>query len=324
MPTKMIRSPLAYLYALVGALACLSCATRSAEQSTASTTDTLAPLVRHPEEPEPLERPTPPLHLQRPEQKARYMLDHFWDKMDFADTTLIRHPAMEFAFADYCGLLTSFSADEVEGALLRPLEKSEGSMLLFVLSMYRTLLYEAASPIMSEAHYRTILKWAIRSPKVAAAYQEQARLILELLDKNSVGSQATDFIYTTTEGTQRHLKHQKAARTLLVFATPDCPTCSHWLEQLEQAPIIAESIGAGRLGVLVIYLQSSEEQFMQATSNLPSHYEAGYDAEDKIMSAQLYDIKASPTIYLLERGGKVLLKDATRERIIQYLLDYPN
>ncbi|MDO4691505.1 MAG: DUF5106 domain-containing protein [Porphyromonadaceae bacterium] len=320
----MIKPLATCLSTMLMVLGTLSCATRTAEQTSDSSRDASVASARHPQEPEPLDRPTPPLHLQTPEERAEYVLNHFWDKMDFADTALIKHPAMEFAFADYCGLLTSFPADRVEEALLRPLDRSEGSMLIFALSMYRMMLYEANSPIMSEAHYRTILKWAIRSPKVEAAYQEQARLVLELIDKNSVGSQATDFIYTTVEQTQRHLKHQKATRTLLVFATPDCPTCSRTLEELQKTPIIAESINSGRLGVLVIYLQSTQEQFVQAASKLPNYYEVGYDAQDKVVSEQLYDIKASPTMYLLERGGKVLIKDATIERMAQYLLDYSN
>lgn len=37
------------------------------------------------------------------------------------------------------------------------------------------------------------------------------------------------------------------------------------------------------------------------------------------MKKQLYDLKALPTLYLLDSKMKVLLKDAPIERIVEYL-----
>ena len=45
----------------------------------------------------------------------------------------------------------------------------------------------------------------------------------------------------------------------------------------------------------------------------------GYDKKLVIKEKNLYDLKAIPTLYLLDKDKKVLLKDATVAQIDQYL-----
>ena len=44
-----------------------------------------------------------------------------------------------------------------------------------------------------------------------------------------------------------------------------------------------------------------------------------YDAEQTILNQNLYDLKAIPTLYLLDKDKKVLLKDASVGQIEVYL-----
>jgi len=46
----------------------------------------------------------------------------------------------------------------------------------------------------------------------------------------------------------------------------------------------------------------------------------GFDSDSKVLSFNLYDLKASPTIYLLDENKKVLLKDTYLEPVIQYFV----
>lgn len=266
-----------------------------------------------------LERIQIPLHLQSAQEQARYLLAHFWDRTNLTDSTLVAEESVEEAFADYCGLLTSFPAEQVAAEILYPLNQSDGKVLLYALSMYHRYLYQGGSPAMSDEHYRHVLHWAIRSPKVQAAHQEQARLLLDLLDKNAIGTPYTDLIYTSLDGSQHRLRHLKAPRTIVVFSTPDCPSCGHTLEELLAAPHISQGLESKQIGIFVLYLQCTSAQYQSVAPQLPESIDTGHDAEGHVLGQQLYDIKASPTIYLLERGGKVLLKDATPRQIEQYL-----
>ena len=44
-----------------------------------------------------------------------------------------------------------------------------------------------------------------------------------------------------------------------------------------------------------------------------------YDAGQSIVTRELYDLKASPTLYLLDKDKRVILKDVTVEEIGKWL-----
>ena len=52
---------------------------------------------------------------------------------------------------------------------------------------------------------------------------------------------------------------------------------------------------------------------------IPSGWINGYDKELTVLDRELYDLKAMPTLYLLDKDKKVLLKDAPVEQVEQYL-----
>lgn len=52
---------------------------------------------------------------------------------------------------------------------------------------------------------------------------------------------------------------------------------------------------------------------------IPDTWINGYDKTGLVNDKQLYDLKALPTLYLLDREKKVILKDVTIEVIIDYL-----
>jgi hypothetical protein len=52
---------------------------------------------------------------------------------------------------------------------------------------------------------------------------------------------------------------------------------------------------------------------------LPARWINGYDSQSGIMSGDLYDLKAIPSLYLLNEQKIVLLKDARLEEIEAYL-----
>lgn len=50
--------------------------------------------------------------------------------------------------------------------------------------------------------------------------------------------------------------------------------------------------------------------------------ERGLDKGDSIIGHRLYDIKSSPTVYLLGRGDTVLLRDPKPDKLTEYLTHY--
>ncbi|WP_329905287.1 DUF5106 domain-containing protein [Porphyromonas pogonae] len=263
--------------------------------------------------------PEIPQALQKPEDRAMFLVNHFWDKMDFNNREYLRNPEkLEVSFANFLGLALSLPFDKVSKLLIVPLDSSNGEMLQFFLDNYKKYLYDGNSPMMNEDYYRPILMWAVESPKVKFAEQTRYKELLTLINRNRMGTVATDFIYQTTEGSLHHLNNVNTKYTMLVFYTPGCAACNNLIGQLNSTLEIKDLVDAHKLSVLFIYTESDVLAWKESAKIIPPYVTVGIDEDQTIVSKSLYDLKASPTIYLLDKNLKVLLKDARFDQIINY------
>lgn len=111
----------------------------------------------------------------------------------------------------------------------------------------------------------------------------------------------------------------KAKYTLLFINNPGCHACEEGIEALKQAPAINKEFAAGSLKILAVYPDEDKEEWERHLPDFPKEWINGYDKKLVIKEKNLYDLKAIPTLYLLDKDKKVLLKDATVAQIDQYL-----
>lgn len=262
-----------------------------------------------------------PNNIYDPQEQAAYLVEHYWNGIVLSDSLGSRKKEyLEQAIVDYIGLLQSLPKKHYGARILTPLELSSGNTLLSILSIYRSYLYEPNSPLTSDYYYRLILEWAIQTPKISTSYQIQAKELYARLNMNAVGESASNFIYTKLDGGKLHLLNQTYPQTLVLFGTPGCPSCHSVIESFSNNIELQHRIKQGEIGILFIYIQCSLEEFTAEASNLPQWIESGYDESGEILNKPLYDIKASPTIYLINRAGKVIGKDLTLDRLNELIL----
>ena len=96
--------------------------------------------------------PQVPASLTDPDERAQYLIHHFWDRFDFADSMLTKKPAItEQAFVDYIHLLRFLPNEESAEVLRHTLKRAEANSSMFRyfvslnISMIPTLLFETRS-----------------------------------------------------------------------------------------------------------------------------------------------------------------------------------
>lgn len=149
------------------------------------------------------EIPEIPALLSDPAQRADYLVCHYWDRFDFADTAYIHLPEItEQAFADFLALLPRVPAETVRKALSAMMSRAQTQVAMYAhfQSMAEKYLYDLNSPFCQEEHYSLVLEHFIGSPKVAESDKIRPRYQLEMIQKNRPGSVAADFTYTTAQG----------------------------------------------------------------------------------------------------------------------------
>ena len=69
------------------------------------------------------------------------------------------------------------------------------------------------------------------------------------------------------------------------------------------------------LAIVTIYPDDDVEEWFAHLDSLPSTWFNGYDDGMKITHERLYDIKAFPTLYLLDKDKNVIMKDTSIESV---------
>ncbi len=265
---------------------------------------------------------TIPSALASPEERTHYLVEHYWDKFDFKDSGFIDRPeATEQAFANYIDLMRLVTPEKGESAIRQMLQQASADSTVFVhfTYLYEKYLYDIDSPLRNEALYIPVLDYILSSPlldeidKVRPAYQ------LEMAKKNRVGEQAADFTYTLADGKSGRLYELVADYLLLFFYNPDCDECKAVRERLTLSPLVTYWREKKGLEVLAFYPDGDLEMWRHYIPQIPADWINSYDATQHVFNDELYDLKATPTLYLLDKEKRVLLKDAMLDQLMNYL-----
>lgn len=272
--------------------------------------------------PKTLELVAPPKTLVTPEERADFLVRHYWDNFDFLDTTYIHFPEItEQAMADYVDLFSYTGTKTVDSSIGSMLDKAEREpkMYNYFVALFKKYLYDPNSPLRNEEYYLLVLGHVLKSEALDAAELARLKFAFEMLQKNRVGEGSTDFTYTLASGKTGTLYGLKSAYTLLLFYNPDCHSCEEIMDFLKSSSAINQLLSAGRLVILAVYPDENLEVWKKHLSDIPDSWINSYDDKQILEKKKMYDLKAIPTIYLLDEHKNVLLKDATTRQVEQYL-----
>lgn len=263
-----------------------------------------------------------PSILDNPDDRAAYIGKNYWRNFDFTDTSLIGKPeTTEQAFADYVHIIEHMNAETAAASIKTTLLKAEADTAMYAhfLDLFEKYLYDPNSPMRNETLYITVLRVAIGSPKTSEAEKTRMRYRLDLAQRNRPEMPATDFTYTLASGKTGTLYDIDAEYLILFFNNPGCHACQETIDQINDSETVRKMIGDKRLKVLSMYPDEDMKAWKEYLPTLPTHWLNGYDASQQIKNEELYDLRAIPTLYLIDRKKFVILKDAPFGEIEHYL-----
>lgn len=270
----------------------------------------------------------PPIYTDQRE-RAKYMVAHYWDKFDFADTSLIHMPEVtEQAFVNFLQVLPYVPYVDVEKEIFRMLDKALSTdtlMFAYFTELYDKYLYNPNSPMLNEEFYIPVLKYIVNSGQVGEMDKMRPAFRLDMALKNRVGALATDFIYTLSSGKRGKLSDINADYTILFFNNPDCNACQAIKAEVEASKLVKGLLNAKipgnrkRLVFLSVFPDSELEVWRRMLPEQPKEWICTYDDGQVITKERLYDLRAIPTFYLLDQDKRVLLKDAPFRVVEAYL-----
>ena len=287
----------------------------------AHTLEANATFLQMPEQGKEFPFPIIPSALTEPEARKAYLLTHYWESFDFADTTLVNNRDItEQGFVNFIALLADGTTPEeltresLENWCAGFVGKEHARKVLTKTA--DEYLFNPNSPFYNEGLYGMYLEALLSKLPQTDAMRSAYRFKLELVKRNNVGDKATDFTYYQSDGMRCTLATTpvKNDRLLLMFYDPECESCHEVLLQMAADTALAEAVRTGKLSVLAVYTEGNDEAWRKALLDMPEGWTVGTDRE-AVKTGALYDLKAMPSLYLLDGKKTVLLKDAAYEKI---------
>ena len=251
------------------------------------------------------------------QEHKHYLAEHYWDNIPLSDSlSAVGLPAFKESLADYLLLLHTFQPELAKETMTRFLNRKITSvpLLIQVGDLLENYLYDPLSPLRNDELYAIFLEYKLTFPNIEDIYLVRTRYQLNIISKNRINQTAEDFTYMTAQSKKTFLSAIKSNYTLLYFYNPDCPYCKDTTAKMKQSNTLKQlkTVRQG-LSILAICTEPTKNTWSDYILSLPADWINGYN--DKLHTLQLYDLRALPSLYLLDENKKVICKDATFEQI---------
>jgi hypothetical protein len=278
----------------------------------------------------------PPAMMQDQMEILEYMSVHYWDAFaaqpkdggkpylcDSMHVSGVEKGAFEQALANYIYILENLPLRTAQKGVRKMAEKAEAcetadtasNIFETFVEMAEKYMFDPNSPLRNEDLYSPFASSLSQSAHLDSATRDRYAYVAGMCRLNEKGTKAADFLFSDKNGRQYTLYGIKADFTLLFFSNPGCHSCLDIINALKDSPQISEMISDGKMAVLNIYIDEDLQAWREYMPIYPEQWYNGFDPDLVIRTDKVYNVRAIPSLYLLDSEKTVLLKDADLERL---------
>jgi len=254
------------------------------------------------------------------DQKDAYVRLHFWDNFDFQNESIYAGSvSIREYFNAYAKLLAKNPTDSLSTARMMEKASANKMSMEFFSSLADTYFHDPNSPYRSDEHYIPVLKVLIDSPLSSDEDKTKYKEILAMVSTNRLGKKANDFRFISREG-DRRLYSLDSEYILIYFNNPGCEMCKIVTEEMVNSAYLDMMVETERLTILAVYPDEDLEAWREYRGDFPDTWINSYNPDKEIENLRTYNLNAIPSLYLLDRDKRVVLKDETDVRKIEFTL----
>ncbi len=264
-----------------------------------------------------------------------YLAGNYWNRL--TDTTRtypcdsllvsgVRKADVEAAFSSYITILQSIGPDAAKKSLRHTASRAvacerrdtSSNVMETLGSFVEKYLYDANSPVRFEDFYAAYMAEVLRDSSLTVPQREYHSYQVQLCGLNMVGTPAADFSFCDADGVVTSLYDIRAEYTVILFSNPGCTACKEIITALS-TPEVSALVKEGKVAVANIYIDEDIEAWYGYMPIYPDDWYNGYDPDYIIRGEMLYNVRAIPSLYLLDADKTVLLKDAPLDAVLAAL-----
>ncbi len=278
-----------------------------------------------------------PSYIVSQEDALDYVANNYWAnylkaQKDYSkDTALVgglTKDKFQAAFQSYIEVLTVLEINKATKALesfLSSLREGVSEKLYIdLMELFELYLYNPNSNFRNEELYISVLNVILDSHYYTELQKDKYSLDLKDCSMNRIGLRAENFRFTTRNGETSSLDDLTTDYIIIFFSNPECEACFEIINSLSQNTLVNDLLVANKASILNLYIDQELEAWLDYMPIYPKEWINAYDPDMVVANVPLYNIRAIPTLYLLDKNKNVVLKDATLNSLLHTLSTYEN
>ncbi|MDE6336448.1 MAG: DUF5106 domain-containing protein [Muribaculaceae bacterium] len=262
------------------------------------------------------EYPVAPESLTTLVDKSNYLIEHFWDPMDFKSTTAVDQNALNDAMKVYSVPMRWADLANAEVAidkLIAKISKNPTLLTQFTKSA-EEIIYGPRAEYWIDVVYIKFLDAFLKNKKVPDARKTKYEKQLTSLRNTLVGQKAPTFDFTGKNGKAEKYMPMSTP-TIIIFGDPTQMDWRLKRMRLETNVSLRQAVEQGKLNILYI-IPTRMDNWEKEVDNYPSKWIVGNAPDvDNIM-----DLRADPAVYYIGGDGNIVLKNTPIETAVNEAL----
>ncbi len=242
--------------------------------------------------------------------KYEYYKNNFWNGIDIADPGLLRTPLLDAKIKEYLDKVVIQQSDsvikEVDNLIAKASKNKEAFRYILITLVNK---YESSKVIDFDKVFVHIIENYYLTGKANEWTDKKTldklRNRVNMIKPNFLGNDAPKLVLWDTLGNEINLRDIEAEFTVLYFYSPDCGHCK------TKTPILYESypeLVARGTEIVAICTDTDEKEWKDFITKNDLGWINLADLESKTNVRYYYDIRSTPTVYILDKDKKIVLK----------------
>lgn len=262
---------------------------------------------------EPLfEYPTAPDTMSNLYDRSDWLMRHFWDTMNLKDKNTVDQNALNDAFQVYVAPMQYADADIVEEStnrLIQSISKNPALSLQFAKAAEEAL-YGPRAYLWNDKIYLKFIDNVIANKKIKKERKMRYERVGQILRNTLQGTVPPEIDYVMTDGKRAHYQPDGVI-TIIEFGDPDCFDCRMAKLRLSSDVELNSLIERGKLNILFI-LPDGDEGWEQTLADYPAKWHVGMSEG----VTDTYDLRLTPALYVIDKAGKIAVKNVDIDQAI--------
>lgn len=284
-----------------------ACFSQTADSQTLDTGEIIIPPL--------FEYPVAPDSLETLQQRTDYLIENFWNPFDFSSKDAVDQNALNDAFRVYASVMPYADPEKIRKStktIIGKIKKNPILTLQFTKAAEESLYGPRANMWIDEI-YIPYLENIVSNKSINEMRKLRYKDQLKILKATGPGEEYPAFNFIGRNGDKSKFKPSKEI-TLIEFGNPDCDDCRIAKLKLDINGVLNDLLNEGRLEIAFIIPEEREiGELLEMTSDYPEKWTVG--VSDDVFG--VYDLRATPAFYILDKKGKIVAKNVNTDKAIE-------